>query len=93
MAEEFQIRGVIARITWSYYTCAAIHGYTVRVNKKTRAGSLRATIVESDAFKLTQRPLEFVAPIHKGTMRWEIVSHSISNGTVTATLAPIKESV
>jgi hypothetical protein len=90
---EITIRGVVGQIKWSYYVAAGINGYRVIVNRKTGTGTLRGTVVVSDAFKMAQRPLEFVA-LHKGgEWRWAITSHQITNGTVTATLAPLKEMV
>lgn len=95
MAEGIQIRGVVAQIKWSYYNAAAIHGYTVQRNKQTGVWSLVGTVVASDAFKLRQRPLVFVAPHRQGTKerawRWTIESHEIINGTVRATLSPFQE--
>lgn len=91
MGEGVQIRGVIGQIKWSYYIAAGLHGYTVRRDKATGVWSLTGTVVVSDAFKMSQRPLEFVAPTAKGEWRWAIQSHQIHNGTVTATLTPIKE--
>lgn len=92
-AEGLQIRGVIGQIKWSYYIAAGVHGYTVTRDKQTKVWSLVATVVVSDAFKMAQRPLIFVAPHKKGEWRWEIVSHQLVNGTVRATLTPIQELV
>lgn len=90
MAEGVQIRGVVGQIKWSYYIAAGIHGYTVKHDKKRGLWSLIGTVVVSDAFKMAQRPLEFVAPHKKGAWRWAIVSHQINNGTVRATLSPLQ---
>lgn len=86
-----QLRGVIGQIKWSYYVAAALHGYTVEYDKELKTWSLTGTVVTSDPFKLSQQPLEFVAPHKSGAWRWAVVSHQISNGTVYATLTPIKE--
>ena len=78
------ITGVVGKVMWSYFNCAAINGYTV-----TRVGTawtLRATVVLSDAFKLSQTPLTFVAPTQHGEWRWPIVEFDISNGQLTAQL-------
>lgn len=95
MSEGVQIRGVVGQIKWSYYNAAAIHGYTVQRDKATGVWSLRGTVVASDAFKLSQRPLVFVAPIRQGkkegAWKWLIESHEIVNGTVRATLSPFQE--
>jgi len=82
------IKGVVGLIKWSYYTAAAINGYTVTLSA-TGDWSLRATIVNADAFKLKQRPLMFVAPHDKGEWRWPIESIVLGQGpqqTVTAKL-------
>lgn len=84
------ITGVVASIAWHYYTAAAINGYTV-----TRAadGSWRAsgTVVLSDAFKLAQRPLTFIAPHANGEWRWPIDTLTVANGRLTATLGELAE--
>ncbi len=79
------ITGVVGQIKWSYYVAAAINGYTVT---RTPEGVWRLTgaVIQSDAFKLTQRPLVFVAPHANGAWRWPILTCSIANGTVTASL-------
>jgi hypothetical protein len=71
------LTGVIGRIEWGYYTAAAIEGYTVTASAATTKGGavtwrLTATVILSDPFKLTQRPLRFVAPHAKGTWTWPI---------------------
>ena len=91
MAEGLQIRGVVGHIKWSYYVAAALHGYTVQRHKESGGWSLRGTVVTSDAFKLRQRPLEFVAPHEKGEWRWVIESHVIQQGTISAILSLPKE--
>jgi hypothetical protein len=83
-----QIRGVVGQLKWAYYHAAAIHGYTVRREKTTGAWSMTGTVVASDAFKLRQRPLVFVAPTQKGDWRWEVLEHEIVQGTIRARLAP-----
>jgi hypothetical protein len=81
------ITGVVASIRWHYYTAAGIHGYTVKpCNKAGTAWDLVATVVLSDAFKMAQRPLEFVAmhtkkgldgvTVVKTEWRWPILSLS-----------------
>lgn len=84
------IRGVVGQIKWHYYTAAAINGYTVSRNDQ-REWSLRGTVVLSDAFKLTQRPLTFVAPHAKGEWRWPIESMTVADGSLVAKLGPPME--
>lgn len=86
------ITGVVGQIKWSYYTAAAINGYTVRRRSKDGQWSLTATMVLADAFKLRQRPLMFVAPHEKGEWRWPIetleVGEQLGPHQVRATLGP-----
>lgn len=72
---------------WSYYNAAALNGYTV-TRSETGAWSLRATVVASDAFKMSQSPLVFVAPHEQGEWRWPIQECQISQGVLTAQLGP-----
>jgi hypothetical protein len=89
------ITGVVGQVKWSYYVAAAINGYTVSRGPD-GSWSLRGTIVISDAFKMAQRPLTFVAPVRLGKppddtpteWRWPIVSSEIVNGTIVARLGP-----
>jgi hypothetical protein len=81
------ITGVIGTINWHYYTAAAIHGYTV-TRAETGEWSLTATVVLSDAFKLSQRPLTFVAPHDKGEWRWPIQALQLTEGALRASLGP-----
>jgi hypothetical protein len=84
------ITGVVGQITWAYYTAAAINGYTV-----TRADGrwhLVGTVVMTDAYKLSQRPLFFVAPHAQGEFRWPILSiehdPDVGPNQLRATLGP-----
>ena len=67
------VTGVVASIRWAYYTAAAVNGYTVTRDPVTREWSATGTIVLADAFKLSQRPLVFVAPFKGGEWTWPIV--------------------
>ena len=78
--------GVVGRIRWAYYDAAQLEGYTV-----TRAGTdwrVSGRVVLSDAFKLAQRPLVFVAPTQHGDLQWPIRTLSITNGQLMADLGP-----
>ena len=80
------VTGVVGKIEWSYFSAAALNGYTVSL-----VGTqlhLHGTVVASDSFKLSQRPLMFVAPTMYGDLRWPIQEVSIVEGAVTATLGP-----
>ena len=84
------LSGVVGRIDWHYYTAAGIHGYTVTPppKKGPQEWNLVATVVLSDAFKMAQRPLMFVAKHAKGEWKFPVHAFSISNGRLTAKLGP-----
>ena len=83
------LRGVVGHIRWHHYTAAAINGYTATPTNKARTTwSLVATVVLSDAFKMAQRPLVFVAKHAKGEWRFPIVVLTIADHRLTATLGP-----
>src|SRR5262245_14540741 len=66
-----RLTGVVGKIEWSYYAAASINGYTVtRASDGTWA--LRATVVNANAYNMTQRPLIFIAPHQGGEWRWAI---------------------
>lgn len=80
------VRGVVGRVKWAYYDAALIEGYAV--SRTADEWSLYATVVQSDAFKMAQRPLIFKAPHAKGEWRFPILSHELNKGTLTARLGP-----
>ena len=83
MAGAF-ISGVVGQIKWHHYVAAAVNNYAVGHADGT--WRLRATVVLSDAFKLSQRPLTFVAPHAKGEWRWPIETFEIAGGAMTGEL-------
>jgi hypothetical protein len=90
MALSGSINGVKAVVRWGYYNAAAIQGYTV--TRKGQEWSVRAAVVISDAFKLSQRPLMFVAPYDKGSWRWPILEITrFEQGSLSARLGPPEE--
>lgn len=90
------VKGVIGKITWRYYTAAAIYGYRVgpaTPQRPTGEWRLRARVVAHDAFKLKQTPLLFVADYKAPNGQphawyWPIVEYDFTDGTLTARLAP-----
>lgn len=83
------IRGVVGQIKWAFYVAAAINGYTV--TREAEQWTLRATVVSSDAFKLSKRPLLFVAPHAQGEWVWPIQSFQIESGLLRAALGAPEE--
>lgn len=86
------LTGPIGRIEWGYYVAADVHGYTVTRHRETRQWSLTGIVGTSDAFKLSQRPLTFVAPYNNeaGKWTWPIRSITITDRAVRAELDPPK---
>jgi hypothetical protein len=80
-----RITGVVGQVKWGYYNAAAINGYTVVRNLHGR-WSVSGQVVISDAFKMSQRPLFFVAPHQKGEWRWPMETWRVSEGRLTADL-------
>jgi hypothetical protein len=83
------IRGVVGYVRWAYYDAARIDGYTI-----TREGSrwtVTGRVVFSDSFKMTRRPLIFVAPHKHGEWRWPMQEFELRDGVVTAQLGAPEE--
>jgi len=80
------VRGVDARLVWGYLPAGTLGAYTV--TRESGRWTLTATVVTSDAFRVAQHPLAFVAPHTHGAWRWPIATLSIVDGTLTASLGP-----
>jgi hypothetical protein len=70
------ITGIHGAVRWSYFTAAAIHGYSLTPHGSPPGSEwlLSAHVTDVDAFKLAQRPLIFVAPHNKGAIRWPVLA-------------------
>jgi hypothetical protein len=90
MGGAFAVRGVSAEIRWAYYRAAVVGRYTVtRTGKGLSARwAVTATITESNAYNLAQRPLMFVAPHgDKGrAWHWPIEAFTLDCGRFVARL-------
>lgn len=96
-ASNRTLTGIKGSIRWHYYTAAAIEGYTV-TRSKDGQWSLRAKVVLSDAYKMAQEPLTFVAMhtkkgldgtcVVKTEWRWPILSCQLVDHQLTARLGP-----
>ena len=83
------LRGTVGAIKWHDYNAAAINGYEV-TRTPTGSYALVGTVVLKDAFKLSQRPLLFVAPHKDGSWRWPLIDFTIhDSGRLTARLGPM----
>jgi hypothetical protein len=81
------VRGLTGEVQWGYHQACALGSWTV-VRSEGNTWSLTATIVRPDTFRLSQRPLVFVAPHKDGAWRWPIVSLQIEGAALTAQLGP-----
>lgn len=73
--------GRSARLKWGYYEAAELGPWSL-VGHTHGGGTLTATIVSSDALRVTQAPLTFVHP--NGTWEWPILTLQITNHALTA---------
>lgn len=82
------LTGVNGRIDWHYYTAAGIHGY--KVTPPPKGGkpewTLVADVVLSDAFKMSQRPLTFIAKHAKGEWKFPVISFVLQGHKLRAQL-------
>jgi len=88
------IAGRDGQIRWAYYVAAGVEGWRlIPRTKPTRTGaipkwSLSARIVGSDAFKMAQRPLLFVAVVREKRWLFQIEEFRIEGDRMIATLGP-----
>ena len=85
------VQGVVGIVKWNYYNAAAIEGYALKRNADKRTWTLRARVVMTDRFKLSQKGLMFVAPHARGQWRWPIEEFNIADGIMTARLGAVEE--
>lgn len=93
------VRGVVAAVKWfpsgkvmpgagEYFNAAAIERYTV-TRDKNNTWSVIGRVILSDAYKLAQTPLVFVAPHKNGEFRWPIVWFEVRDGLLRARLGEL----
>jgi hypothetical protein len=75
-----------ARISWGYYTAAALRSWAI--SKSSRGWSLSAGIDRCDPFKLQQAPLLLTVPRPGGYFCFPIQSLTLGRERLTATLGP-----
>ena len=74
------VTGDRARIDWGYFSAAAIQGFKA-LQLPDGSWSLKATVIQCDAFKLRQKPLVFIAPHQYGEWRWPIKTIDLGEGS------------
>ncbi len=88
MPDELEVRGVVAEIRWAYHLAGRLQGYTMTVHKKTGTGTIDGALIEADAFRLAQQPLELVA---LGIGRWGLRDVRVGDGRLRATVSRQQE--
>jgi hypothetical protein len=78
------ITGVAAQIRYGYYCAATLRTWTLDAAGLTVA----ATIVDSNAIWLSQRPLAFVFTDKYGAWTWPVIELQITDGALIARLGP-----
>lgn len=87
MGDSVTMRGVTATIYWGYQLAGTVRDWTA-VRSLAEPGTVTATVVTSDAFRVSQRPLTFVVPHKHGAWRWPIAELQIADDRLTASLSP-----
>jgi hypothetical protein len=89
----FTVRGAVAYVEWGYHRAATVADWTLTRMEAGSGWTLAGTVRETDALRLAQRPLVFVAPHARGRWRWPIVDAlEIRGASCTATLGPKERS-
>jgi hypothetical protein len=84
------MRGGSGEVRWSYHRAASLGSWTMTI--KPGESTLTASVLTSDAFKVSQQPLTFVVPRPNGkTWRWPVTVLQISGNALTASLGPREE--
>lgn len=80
---QVSITGQAGEVRWGYHTAATLASWSV-----TGGDKLTATIVSSDAFRVSQHPLTFQVRRPSGHVwTWAIQSLQIAGTTLQASLA------
>ncbi len=83
---EVTVRGATGAVKWSYHEAASLSSWAVTSVEGVR--TLSATLIKSDAFRVSQRPLRFVATRDDVSWAWPIQELQIQGASLTATLGP-----
>jgi hypothetical protein len=80
------ITGLVAEVWWGYHKAASLGSWSFSRTRGQAGGALTATVIDSDAFKLTQSPLTVVIPAKPQAWRWALSEVEVSGSTLTATV-------
>jgi hypothetical protein len=68
----FRVQGAQAELRWGYYVAATLGAWTIEDQV------VSATVLQRDAFRIDQRPLEFVV----GGQRWPLETIEVTGDQV-----------
>ena len=83
------VQGVLAVIRHGYHVAGTVGAWTV--TRGEHGWTLTASIVKTDTFRMSQRPLVFVAGHALGVWRWPITSLQMTGASLTAVLGPMEK--
>lgn len=86
MFKNVTVRGVNGSLMLGYQIAGSLGAWTV--TRSDDVWSLTATVVNTNAFRISQRPIVFEARHAKGVWRWPITSLQIAGASLTAVLGP-----
>jgi hypothetical protein len=87
MADLIAMRGVEARIYWSYLLVGTVGAWSVTRSSPDDPGIVTAEVRQLDSYRVSQRPLEFVVTHKHGAWRWPIETLQVHGEGLTATLS------
>lgn len=73
------VSGPAADVRWGYYPAARLSAWSLTRGRD--GGTVTATVIEHDAFKLAQAPLHLVAA---NGWKWSLTDVQIAGSTLTA---------
>lgn len=82
------IRGVEAVLRHGYHVAGTLGPWTV--TRGDSGWTLSASVIKADAFRVSQRPLAFMATHATGTWRWSVTTLQITGASLTAVLGPME---
>lgn len=91
MPNVITIRGAEGKLYWGYLLAGTFRDWTAVRASPADQGTLTASIVSVDTFRLSQRPLVFVVQHKHGSWRWPLTSLQNVDGMITASLGPQEE--
>lgn len=86
-SEGVTLHGLEAKVAWSYRTAAVCRSWTVQRSAQ-GFWTLSADVTRADPYQLRQQPLRFAIPRRGGWYTWPILTVSLVNTRLAATLGP-----